>query len=315
VNQQGTDDFQLLDGWRQARIGQGVPQYTGQQGQYQQARQTLADVQGQEFSGQQQQTSVNQGTFAGSNGVKSIAERIVGNPQLSTFAFLLGDPRYSEVVQLLSGSGPVTVFIPTNEAFSRANIDTTNVPMVRDLLKHHIVMNMAVTTAEFAPFQKLFSAQGSKLKVTHSGSGWMIDDANILVPDITAKNGVIFVIDRVLAPSPVRQTRAQTQTHVTSQGQSQQTGQSQQADIVKGQWHGAGLYCAQSQLYYCNEKTECVLQEACKEGCMHAEAGVPDYCFVPGQQAVQTRGILPNVRLPNLNQPPFQQIQQGAGQR
>jgi len=309
-------DIDQRPAYRQGGVAQAVSQWAGPQGRIQQQADQGQQQESQEGSNVQQGSS--QWSNLGNQNqnqaqvVKSIAERVMANPQLTTFAFLLNDPRYSEIVQLLSGPGPVTVFIPTNDAFSKSGIDTTNVAMVRELLKHHIVQNMAITTSDFL-HQKLFDAEGNRLKISRTNAGWMVDDANIVVPDIQAKNGVIFLIDRVL--THINQAKGQAQgTPNRGQGGRQhgfEAVQSAPVDNRHSAWHGAGLYCAaQSDLYYCNEKSECVLQESCKNGCVHAEAGFPDYCFVQGQKG----SLLPNVQLPNLNRAPFQRVQQQGGQ-
>lgn len=210
--------------------------------------------------------------------VKSIPERIAANPLLTTFGFLLNDPRYAEVMQMLTTEGPVTVFVPTNEAFSKEGIDTTNVAAMKELMKHHIVPKTAALSSDFVPSMNMIDAQGDKLKIARINGVWMVDNAKILVSDIQAKNGVIFLIDSVLQ-----------HTQGTRAGQSA----SKHSD-----WHGAGLYCAaQNDLYYCNENADCILQETCKQGCVRAQSGLPDYCFVdlPGKvQAFPPGFVMPN---------------------
>jgi len=214
----------------------------------------------------------------------------MANPLLTTFSFLLNDPRYAEMMQMITTEGPVTVFVPTNDAFSKEGIDTTNVAAMKELMKHHIVPKTAAHSSDFVPTMNMIDAQGDKLMIRRVNGVWMVDNAKILVSDIQAKNGVIFLIDSVLQhnqglfvhsachfrPLIGARNGQSSSKHGTTEKPKKTTRSSS-----PGEWHGPGLYCAaQSDLYYCNENMECILQETCKNGCVRAQSGLPDYCFV-----------------------------------
>ena len=44
---------------------------------------------------------------------------------------------------------------------------------------------------------------GSPLAIDVSSDGVMVNDANVVIPDIIASNGIIHAIDAVLLPPPV----------------------------------------------------------------------------------------------------------------
>jgi uncharacterized surface protein with fasciclin (FAS1) repeats len=109
----------------------------------------------------------------------------------------------------LHGTGPFTVFIPTDDAFdtyladagmSRAEI-FGDAATLRRLVEHHIVnMNEDADMVMAMDGQAFTTAAGSTLQVTVDGDTVMVGDATIERYDITASNGVIHVIDAVLVP-------------------------------------------------------------------------------------------------------------------
>jgi transforming growth factor-beta-induced protein len=109
----------------------------------------------------------------------------------------------------LHGTGPFTVFIPTDDAFDAYLEDAGmtqaevfgDAAMLRRLVEHHIVemtedadMVMAMDGQSFA------TAADTTLDVTVDGDTVMVGDATVERYDIQASNGVIHVIDTVLMP-------------------------------------------------------------------------------------------------------------------
>lgn len=109
----------------------------------------------------------------------------------------------------LHGTGPFTVFIPTDDAFdayldgsgmSRAEI-FGDAAALRGLVQNHIVnMSEDADMVMAMDGQAFTTAAGSSLQVTVDGDTVMVGDATIERYDITASNGVIHVIDAVLVP-------------------------------------------------------------------------------------------------------------------
>jgi uncharacterized surface protein with fasciclin (FAS1) repeats len=110
---------------------------------------------------------------------------------------------------ILSGSGPFTVFAPTNEAFDKlpkGTLDELLKPEKKaELLKfvtYHI-MQGAITINDVKDGQLLNTIEGEKLLVIKKDGKVMLKDAKgniatITIPDVISSNGVIFVIDGVL---------------------------------------------------------------------------------------------------------------------
>jgi uncharacterized surface protein with fasciclin (FAS1) repeats len=109
----------------------------------------------------------------------------------------------------LHGTGPFTVFIPTDDAFSayldeagmnQAELfaDTT---LLRRVVEHHIVnMNEDADMVMAMEGQSFTTAAGAELDVSVDGDTVMVGNATVVRYDIQASNGVIHVIDDVLVP-------------------------------------------------------------------------------------------------------------------
>ena len=102
--------------------------------------------------------------------------------------------------ETLSGPGPFTVFAPTDRAMSMARLPS-DPAQLRALVGYHVVPGMF--TAEFLRGHDLnyTTASGRSVNVDGSGAGLRVDGANVVTADLTASNGVVHVIDRVLTPA------------------------------------------------------------------------------------------------------------------
>jgi uncharacterized surface protein with fasciclin (FAS1) repeats len=122
---------------------------------------------------------------------------------LSTLAATLGA---AGLIETLKGDGPFTVFAPTDEAFSKIPSATLsellhpeNRTNLISILTYHVV-NGRVTADEVTDLKSATSLQGQTLKIS-TKDGLEINDAKVLTADVQATNGVIHIIDAVLAPS------------------------------------------------------------------------------------------------------------------
>lgn len=134
----------------------------------------------------------------------SIVEIASGNPDFSTLVAAL---TAADLVEALSGDGPFTVFAPTNEAFAKlpaGTVETLLKPENKDkltaILTYHVVSG-EVTAANVVKLKEAKSLQGDTIAITASEAGVKVDDANVVMTDIKASNGVIHVIDAVIMPN------------------------------------------------------------------------------------------------------------------
>jgi uncharacterized surface protein with fasciclin (FAS1) repeats len=105
----------------------------------------------------------------------------------------------------LSGTGPFTVFAPTDAAFSALPAGTIDALLadpsgdLTDILKYHVVAGKAYST-DLSNGQEITTLLGKNVTVTINSNGVFINDAKVTVVDVEAKNGVVHVIDAVLIP-------------------------------------------------------------------------------------------------------------------
>jgi uncharacterized surface protein with fasciclin (FAS1) repeats len=123
-----------------------------------------------------------------------------------TFNTLAAALTAAELVDVLKGEGPFTVFAPTDEAFAKLPAGTVesllkpeNKAQLQAVLKYHVVAGK-VLAADVVKLTSATTLEGSAVKVTVSGSTVMINDSNVTQTDVMASNGVIHVIDAVLLP-------------------------------------------------------------------------------------------------------------------
>ena len=105
----------------------------------------------------------------------------------------------------LSGTGPFTVFAPTDAAFANLPAGTIEALLsdptgsLTNILLYHVVGSQALST-DLSDGQIIATLQGQTVEVTINADGVFINDAQVTVADITATNGVVHVIDAVLLP-------------------------------------------------------------------------------------------------------------------
>ena len=134
---------------------------------------------------------------------KNIVENAVGSSDHTT---LVAAVTQAGLAETLSGTGPFTVFAPTNEAFGKvpkATLDNLMKPeMKADLTKiltYHVVAG-ALKAADLKDGQELTTVQGQKLMVSVKDGKVMVGGANVTIADVISSNGVTHVIDGVLMP-------------------------------------------------------------------------------------------------------------------
>jgi uncharacterized surface protein with fasciclin (FAS1) repeats len=136
----------------------------------------------------------------------TIVDIAASNPDFST---LVTAVEAAGLAETLAGSGPFTVFAPTNDAFAKLPagtvetlLDPANKDQLTSILTYHVVpaevMAADVTAGEVT------TVNGAAFGVSTDG-GVVISDgqggtANVVQTDIVASNGVIHVIDAVLLP-------------------------------------------------------------------------------------------------------------------
>lgn len=112
----------------------------------------------------------------------------------------------AELVETLKGTGPFTVFAPTDEAFAKlpkgtveSLLNPQNRKKLITILKYHVVPGTILAT-DIAKLKSAKTINGESIIITTQGSNVMVNNARVTQPDIACTNGVIHVIDTVLMP-------------------------------------------------------------------------------------------------------------------
>ena len=110
------------------------------------------------------------------------------------------------LVETLKGTGPFTVFAPTDEAFGKLPEGTLedllkpeNKDKLTSILTYHVVPNK-VLAAQVVKLDSAKTVQGGEVAITVEDESVKVDGANVTATDIECSNGVIHVIDAVLMP-------------------------------------------------------------------------------------------------------------------
>jgi len=131
---------------------------------------------------------------------QNVAQVIGSDPNLSTLSKLISDTGLTET---LSGTGPFTVFAPTNDAFKAVPAKTMselagNKEMLKQVLTYHVVPVKA-TAAEVKP-GNVKTVNGANVALARTANFVTVEEALVTGADKSATNGVVHVIDRVLLP-------------------------------------------------------------------------------------------------------------------
>lgn len=110
----------------------------------------------------------------------------------------------AELVDALNGTGPLTVFAPTDDAFNALPDGMLDMLLadptgdLQEILLYHVLgEQLASTDISEGPKTTL---QGEDIQITIEGTDVFINDALVTVVDLFADNGVVHVIDAVLLP-------------------------------------------------------------------------------------------------------------------
>lgn len=135
---------------------------------------------------------------------KDIVDTAVGSKDHTT---LVAAVTAAGLVDTLKGTGPFTVFAPTNAAFAALPAGTVEgllkPEMKADLTKvltYHVVPG-SYMAKDLKEGLKLKTVQGQEITFTMKNGMWYINDtAKISAADLAASNGVVHVIDSVIMP-------------------------------------------------------------------------------------------------------------------
>ena len=147
---------------------------------------------------------------------KNIVETAVANEDFSTLVAALSA---ADLVDVLKGDGPFTVFAPTNAAFDKlpsGTLETLLKPESKKLLQTILTYHVVSGDIKAADLIGLINANNGKATVKtvsgnmltaqlKDGAAYLVDEnqnwSKITATDINQSNGVIHIIDSVVLPN------------------------------------------------------------------------------------------------------------------
>lgn len=135
----------------------------------------------------------------------SVADTLAAKPELSTLSSLVTKAGLTET---LKGTGPFTVFAPTNAAFAKVPAKTMedlgkDPERLKAVLTYHVVPGKVM--AADVKNSNAKTVNGANVALSKAGTFVTVEDGLVQMADLQATNGVIHTIDSVLIPpAPAR---------------------------------------------------------------------------------------------------------------
>jgi len=140
--------------------------------------------------------------------VETIVQTAIDN---GSFALLAAALTQANLVTTLEGTGPFTVFAPTDAAFNAIGInsaaDLPAEPALTDLLTYHVYDGSVLAAAAIAlSGNNVSMLSGDLMSIDFDDPDLVLNqggsrEATVVTPNVLASNGVIHVIDTVLNPA------------------------------------------------------------------------------------------------------------------
>lgn len=169
----------------------------------------------------------------------------VATPNLSILVQAL---TRADLATTLKGTGPFTVFAPTNAAFTAflqannfANLEAVPLPLLKEVLLNHVTNGAVRSTALTTGYIKTLGKGGASTTNTlsmfvNTSNGVRLNGVSTVTnANIIASNGVIHVVDAVIGlPTIVTHALANPATFSTLVSQLNRAGQPNFVDILGG---------------------------------------------------------------------------------
>ena len=133
---------------------------------------------------------------------KDIVGLAIETESLSTLVAAL---KAADLVSILQGDGPFTVFAPTDEAFAalpEGTLENLLKPENKDqlvgILTYHVVAGKVMST-DLSDGMMAETVNGAKITFT-TADGAKVNGSNVVTADVEATNGIVHIIDSVILP-------------------------------------------------------------------------------------------------------------------
>jgi transforming growth factor-beta-induced protein len=157
--------------------------------------------------------SVTSADIIASNGVIHVVDKVIvptdvvdiaaNNDDFTSLVDALGSAE-GDLVSVLKGDGPFTVFAPVNSAFAdiAGVVATLDAAQLADVLKYHVVSGANVRSTDLMDGMTVTTLSGTFTVNINGGAVTLTDESgatvNVIATDIQGTNGVVHVIDKVL---------------------------------------------------------------------------------------------------------------------
>ena len=123
-----------------------------------------------------------------------------------SFKTLVAAVKAAELVDILKGPGPFTVFAPSDAAFAKLPAGTVesllkpeNKAKLTAILTYHVIPGKVMSGEIAGKKLEVATVQGGMINIDAT-MGVKVNGANVVSADIATSNGVIHVIDKVMLP-------------------------------------------------------------------------------------------------------------------
>lgn len=112
----------------------------------------------------------------------------------------------AELVDVLSTTGPFTVFAPTNDAFNKLPagaveglLKPESKETLQDILQYHVALGV-FQMETFQDGQSIGMVNGGNISISKKDDKIFVNGNAFIVASIPTSNGMIYVVDAVLLP-------------------------------------------------------------------------------------------------------------------
>jgi uncharacterized surface protein with fasciclin (FAS1) repeats len=150
-----------------------------------------------------EQKTAGQSAVQDSVSQKNVVQIAIGSKDHTT---LVAAVKAAELVDVLSNTGPFTVFAPTNAAFDKLPAGTVDGLLkpekkedLTNILQYHVSVGVYKEDG-FKDGQVIGQVNGDNITITKKDGKIIVNGTATVVASVPASNGIVYVIDGVLLP-------------------------------------------------------------------------------------------------------------------
>ena len=134
----------------------------------------------------------------------NIVETATDDGNFTTLVQAIQDAGLADALQ---GTGPFTVFAPTDAAFEGLPdgvLESLTTEQLAEILQFHVISGAAISSGSLSATQDVETLLGEEILVQANGGVTVNGSANVVTADVEASNGIIHAIDSILLPQSIR---------------------------------------------------------------------------------------------------------------